>query len=88
MNRVSSRTVVLLLLLLATVLVHQYGSLIPAARASAVWLDDEPVDPNQLDEEPEPEPEGIGAVPGVWLDDEPVDPNQSDEPPEPDPESV
>ncbi len=48
MQRVSFRTLTLMLLLLAAVLAHQYVKFVPSARADAVWLaTSDPHDPNQ-----------------------------------------
>lgn len=71
MQRVSFRTLTLLLLLLASVLAHQYVTIVPSARADAVWLaTSDPNDPNQG-----PIPEcGFSATSRTWLDDDPNEP--------------
>jgi hypothetical protein len=95
MKKVSVRTLLLLVELLAVVAVHQFLMWTPPAGAAVVWLDgapDEPVDPNAAPDpnEPEdPQPESIGTVAArVWLDEEPVDPNTPEEPGNPQPEAV
>ena len=46
MQRVSVRSLTLMVLLLVAVIAHQYVDCIPATRADAVWLaDDEPNEP-------------------------------------------
>jgi hypothetical protein len=73
MQTVSVRTLTLLLLLLASVLAHQYVALVPAARADAIWL--ATGDPNDPDEQPQPEC-SFAAPWGTWLDDEPNEPSE------------
>jgi hypothetical protein len=73
MHKVSVRTLTLLLLLLASVLAHQYVALMPTARADAIWLESgDPNDPNQG-----PLPECcFSAMHRTWLDDEPNEPSE------------
>ncbi|MBN1359142.1 MAG: hypothetical protein JW993_01050 [Sedimentisphaerales bacterium] len=80
MQRVSVKTLVLLLLLLAVVIAHQHIACVPSARAGVLWLEDDPNDPG------DPGPEyGLGGARWVWLEVTPTDPN---DPNEPLPESV
>jgi hypothetical protein len=74
MQRVSFRTLTLMLLLLASVLAHQYVKFVPSAKADVIWLaTSDPNDPNQG-----PIPEcGFSATYRTWLD---VDPNEPSEP--------
>ena len=65
MHGVSVRTLTLMVLLLFSVLAHQYVDLTPTASADVLWLADE--DPN------DPPPEI------AWLTDD--DPNGTDDPP-------
>lgn len=73
MQRVSVRTLTLLLLLLASVLAHQYVTFVPSARADVIWLAvGDPNDPNQ-----EPGPECSSSANGwIWLDDDPNGPSE------------
>jgi hypothetical protein len=50
MQRVSVRTLTLMVLLLFSVLAHQYVDLTPIASADALWLADD--DPNGTDDPP------------------------------------
>ncbi|OHB64463.1 MAG: hypothetical protein A2Y77_16835 [Planctomycetes bacterium RBG_13_62_9] len=62
----------LLVALLTCTVALQVTRWTPVARAGAVWLDDDPNDP---------QPESIGAVcTRIWLDDEPQDPNEPNDP--------
>lgn len=73
MQRVSVRTLTLMLLLLASVLAHQYVKFVPSAKADAVWL--APSDPNDPNEGPIPEC-GFSATFRTWLDDDPNEPSE------------
>lgn len=73
MQRVSVRTLTLLLLLLASVLAHQYVAIVPSAKADAVWLAFG--DPNDPNEEPGPECSFLPA-PRTWLDEDPNEPSE------------
>ena len=89
MQKVSFKTLALMVLLLVSVLTHQYVTWAPAAHAGAVWLDDDPNEPDPevanatfglLADPDEPEPEAIVAA-------DPDDPGEG-EPDEPEPEMV
>jgi hypothetical protein len=87
MQRTTYKTLVLLIQLLMVVAAYQYLAWATPVQAEAVWLDDEPDDPNQVEPD-EPMPEGAGCTAArIWLDDEPDDPNQV-EPDEPMPETA
>jgi hypothetical protein len=71
MPRVSFRTLTLMLLLLASVVTHQYVSWAPTAHADVIWLADD--DPN-APSEPQPE---VSATLGLYfLDDDPNEPSE------------
>ncbi len=72
MQKVSVRTLTLMLLLLASVLAHQYVRFVPAARADAVWL--AVGDPNDPNEGPIPECAFQGGR--TALDDDPNEPTE------------
>jgi len=75
------RTLLLLVGLFAAVVVYQSAALTPTARASIVWLEDDPNEVADPNESTEPMPESVGAF--VWLEDDPnevADPNESAEP--------
>ena len=72
MQRVSVRTLTLLLLLLASVLAQQYVKLVPSAQADVIWL--AVGDPNDPNEAPGPEC-GFSTRCRTWLDTDPTDPN-------------
>ncbi len=82
MQRISVRTLTLLLLLLVSVLTHQYVRLVPSAKADAIWLDDDPNEPGPerawwslVDDDPnEPGPERACWLQGLVLGDD--DPNE------------
>lgn len=74
MQRVSVRTLTLLLLLLASVLAQQYVKLMPSAQADVIWL--AVGDPNDPNEAPGPEC-GLSTRCRTWLD---TDPNEPSEP--------
>jgi hypothetical protein len=89
MKRTSSRTLILLVELLVTVVVYQFLAWTPSVGAATVWLGSDPnnaVDPNEASE---PLPESIGSIAGIVFDDpnEVVDPNAS-EGGEPQPEAA
>ena len=83
MQRVSFKTLVLMLLLLGAVIAHQQIRFEACACASTVWLAGDGTDPN----DPGPESCFRGTRP-VWLDEEPQDANEPAEPTEPMPESI
>lgn len=69
MKRVTIRTLILLVELLAVVAAYQFTTWAPPAGAAVVWLDGapaEPVDPNVPDEPESPGPEaGVGTI-AIW----------------------
>ncbi len=72
MQKVSVRTLTLMLLLLAAVLAHQYVAVVPTARADVVWLaGEDPNDPNEG-----PIPECAFSAARTWLDDDPNNPTE------------
>ena len=72
MQRVSFKTLVLMLLLLAAVVAHQQIQCTPVASASVVWMETDPSDAN------EPGPEcWLQDAEWIWLDVQDVnDPNE------------
>ena len=84
MNRVSVRTLVLLVQLLMVVTAYQYLACATPVRADVVWMDDEPEVPEDPNEPDDPMPEIAGQLSGrVWLDEEPEEPEEPAEPEEP-----
>jgi hypothetical protein len=74
MQRISVKTLVLMLLLLVAVLAHQHIRCVPAATAGVLWLAGDPNDPN---ESSEPGPESLlRDAQRTWLDVEPQDANE------------
>ncbi|HNS22090.1 MAG TPA: hypothetical protein PKH24_16420 [Sedimentisphaerales bacterium] len=98
MKQTPIRTLLLLVGLFVVVVAHQSAAWTPAARASVMWLDDDPNEPLPesvsplvwLDEDPndpaEPLPESLGPM--TWLDDDPNAVDDPNEPTEPLPETV
>jgi nitrogen fixation-related uncharacterized protein len=85
MQKVSFKTLALMVLLLVSVLTHQYVSWAPAAHADVLWLVDD--DPN------EPVPEVANAAFGLLADPNEPEPElvvagQYDDPDEPEPEVI
>ncbi len=86
MQRVSVKTLTLMLLLLMAVVAQQHIRCVPSAGASVLWLASDPNDPN---EPLEPGPEsGLWGAQRTWLDVAWQDPNEPNEPVEPMPETV
>jgi len=86
MQRVSFKTLALMLLLLAAVVAHQHVRCVPCACAGTIWLASDGTDPNDPGD-PGPESCFRGPRP-VWLDEAPPDANDPDDSTEPMPESV
>jgi hypothetical protein len=82
MQKVSFKTLALMVLLLVSVLTHQYVSWAPAAHADVLWLADD--DPN------EPEPEVASATLGQFDDPDDPEPEMivADDPDDPEPEMI
>jgi hypothetical protein len=88
MQRVSYRTLFLLLLLLGLIIVQQHTAKADCVKPDAVWLADEPNEPApewigpcgswtflDADEPNTPGPEMVlGNPPALWLDDDPNEP--------------
>jgi hypothetical protein len=75
MQRVSVKTLVLMLLLLVAVITQQHIRCVPVASASARWVADDPNDPG----DPGPE-NSLRDTQRIWLDVAPQDANDPDEP--------
>ena len=87
MQRVSFKTLVLMLLLLGSVVAHQQIRCESCTCASTVWLADDGTDPNEVGD---PGPENcFRSAPPVWLEEvPPADANEPEESIEPIPESI
>jgi len=82
MQKVSIRTLVLLIELFAAVLAHQCLAWVPPAQAEVIWIATEPNEPN---EPPAPPPEYVHS--SSELSCLAADPNETGDPPQPEPES-